>query len=161
LINDDVYINNDKLRFIIYPESQLHYQKNEIIKSFEVEGDIDISGLTLDVSRKSEVYLLDDVLQIELRHIINDKQKDKFLLVTNPVTSVMTLSYNNQQNHEAFTYSIFNAAGEIVTLPSKINLTSSHDEFNITLNPQLPPGIYVLHISSPSYSQSIRFILVR
>ena len=160
-VSEESFMDKNHVRFLGYSSVPFKIGKGDIIKSFEIHGDFDLSALKLETAKSSEIYNNGLTRKVNL-HLMQEtiNSKPNVRLQTNPVISDLHLIFDNLDFREDIEYKIMASDGQMV-VSSKIHKEKSTGEYSIPLPEKMPPGIYFLMLHSDKIDESIRFIRIR
>ncbi|MBK8514946.1 MAG: hypothetical protein IPL55_01250 [Saprospiraceae bacterium] len=158
LENTELYVKDDRLRMIGYDSKSAYLKKGEIIAVLGMTDFIDIARIKLESFRNSEIYSDDRAINIKLASKLKSPLAfQTFRLLTNPVTSILTLNSDIIDSEAMIQFTIVNTRGEEL---SSGNFQNSSDII-IPLSAGLSPGIYYLQLHHNGFSQTLKFIRIR
>lgn len=162
LVNPEIFIDDNHLRFLNYSATPGSFSKGDLINAFEIKSTLDLEKIKEDVNRHSELYSNGATIPIKLQVKSEiDTEKIRVTLQTNPVVSSLNLIIQGNIRHQNMKYKITNISGhESLTSSLFIDSETSH-EFAISLPEHITPGIYFLHLKSDQLDETIRFISIR
>ena len=154
----ETYIKEDRLSSLAYHSRTIALNKGDLMASFDITDEMDISKLRENISRSSEVYIGNK--QMRVNYVFINKPTipmSEYRLQTNPVSNILILNSENPISNTQLSYKIINSKGVEVEAG---NIHPSYN-INIPLGDELAPGIYFLHLKHENFLQTLKFIRIR